>query len=134
MDHRVLVLGSVGALLLACLFLIRLVGTEFMPATDENEVRVTVEMEVGTRLEVMNKTFATVTEIVKAAVPGDRQPRGELRRRRLAQRREHGQHDPQARAAGQALAVERGDRRRPPQEACRTSPARSSGPGRAAAR
>ena len=69
LDHRVLVLSAVGALLVGCLFLIRLVGTEFMPATDENEVRVTVEMEVGTRLEVMDKTFATVTEIVKAAVP-----------------------------------------------------------------
>ncbi len=56
-------------MLVGCLFLVRLVGTEFMPATDENEVRVTVEMEVGTRLEVMDKTFATVTEIVKAAVP-----------------------------------------------------------------
>jgi len=69
LDHRVLVLGSVGALLIGCLFLVRLVGTEFMPATDENEVRVSLEMEVGTRLEVMGKTFATATEIVKAAVP-----------------------------------------------------------------
>jgi len=69
LDHRVFVLSSVGALLVGCLFLIRLVGTEFMPTTDENEVRVSVEMEVGTRLEVMAKTFATVTEIVKAAVP-----------------------------------------------------------------
>jgi len=69
LDHRVLVLAITGALLVGSLFLVRLVGTEFMPATDEGEVRVTVEMEVGTRLEVMNKTFATVTEIVKKAVP-----------------------------------------------------------------
>ncbi len=69
LSHRALVLGAVGAVLVGCLFLIRLVGTEYMPTTDENEVRVTVEMEVGTRLEVMNRTFATVTEIVKRAVP-----------------------------------------------------------------
>ena len=69
LDHRVFVLGSVAALLIGCLFLIRLVGNEFMPATDENEVRVSFEMEVGTRLEVMGKTFATATEIVKQAVP-----------------------------------------------------------------
>jgi len=69
LDHRVFVLSIVGAMLVGCLFLVRLVGTEFMPATDEGEVRVTVEMEVGTRLEVMDKTFATVTETVKKAVP-----------------------------------------------------------------
>jgi HAE1 family hydrophobic/amphiphilic exporter-1 len=69
LDHRVFVLVLTGALLVGCLFLLRLVGTEFMPATDEGEVRITVEMEVGTRLEVMNKSFAIVTEIVKKAVP-----------------------------------------------------------------
>ncbi|MBE3130207.1 MAG: efflux RND transporter permease subunit [Acidobacteria bacterium] len=69
LDHRALVLGFTGLLLVGCLFLIRLVGTEFMPATDESEVRVTVEMEVGTRLEVMNRKFLTVTEIVKREVP-----------------------------------------------------------------
>lgn len=69
LDHRVFVLTITGVLLVGSLFLLRLVGTEFMPATDEGEVRVTVEMEVGTRLEVMNKSFVTVTEIVKKAVP-----------------------------------------------------------------
>jgi len=69
LDHRAFVLGVTGALLVGSLFLIRFVGSEFMPATDESEVRVTVEMEVGTRLEVMDQTFRAVTEIVKKAVP-----------------------------------------------------------------
>ncbi|HDT14542.1 MAG TPA: efflux RND transporter permease subunit, partial [Candidatus Aminicenantes bacterium] len=54
LDHRALVLAVTAALLVGSVLLIRLVGTEFMPATDEGEVRVTVEMEVGTRLEVMD--------------------------------------------------------------------------------
>ncbi len=69
LDHRVIVLGVTVLLLIGSLFLIRLVGTEFMPATDEGEVRVTVEMEVGTRLDMMNQKFLTVTEIVKRVVP-----------------------------------------------------------------
>jgi HAE1 family hydrophobic/amphiphilic exporter-1 len=69
LDHRVIVLGITGLLLIGSLFLIRLVGTEFMPATDEGEVRVTVEMEVGTRLDVMNQKFLIVTGIVKREVP-----------------------------------------------------------------
>jgi len=69
LDHRALVLAVTAALLVGSVLLIRLVGTEFMPATDEGEVRVTVEMEVGTRLEVMDRTFGTVTEIVKREVP-----------------------------------------------------------------
>jgi len=69
LDHRVIVLGVTVLLLIGSLFLIRLVGTEFMPATDEGEVRVTVEMEVGTRLDMMNQKFLTVTDIVKRVVP-----------------------------------------------------------------
>ena len=69
LDHRVIVLGITVLLLIGSLFLIRLVGTEFMPATDEGEVRVTVEMEVGTRLDMMNQKFLTVTGIVKKVVP-----------------------------------------------------------------
>ena len=69
LDHRALVLGLTGLLLVGSLFLIRLVGSEFMPATDEGEVRVSVEMEVGTRLEIMNEKFKTITEIVRGDVP-----------------------------------------------------------------
>jgi len=69
LDHRAFVLGATGLLLVGSLFLIRLVGSEFMPATDEGEVRVSVEMEVGTRLEIMNEKFKTITEIVRGDVP-----------------------------------------------------------------
>jgi HAE1 family hydrophobic/amphiphilic exporter-1 len=67
--HRGLVLGIAALLLVGSLALIRLVGTEFMPAADEGEVRVTGEMDVGTRVGVLDEKFKTITSIVKKEVP-----------------------------------------------------------------
>jgi hydrophobic/amphiphilic exporter-1 (mainly G- bacteria), HAE1 family len=67
--RRGLTLGSAFALLAASLALIPLVGVELMPATDESEVRVTAEMAVGTRLEVVEETFRRIEAIVYDAVP-----------------------------------------------------------------
>jgi HAE1 family hydrophobic/amphiphilic exporter-1 len=69
LDHRARVLLVVAALLLGSIALIRLVGSEFMPSTDEGEVRLTIEMEVGTRLAVIDERFKAITEIVRREVP-----------------------------------------------------------------
>ncbi|MCC5829432.1 MAG: efflux RND transporter permease subunit [Phycisphaeraceae bacterium] len=44
------------------------IGTEFMPPTDEGEVRVAGEMEVGTRLDVVDQQMLIVEEIVEGLV------------------------------------------------------------------
>lgn len=69
LNHRLLVLGIAAALLIGSIFLVRLVGSEFMPAADEGEVRVSGEMEVGTRLGIMEEKFNTVAAIVQREVP-----------------------------------------------------------------
>jgi HAE1 family hydrophobic/amphiphilic exporter-1 len=69
LDHRFLVLGITALLLVGSLALIKLVGSEFMPTTDEGEVRVSVEMEVGTRLDIMNEKSRMITEIIHREVP-----------------------------------------------------------------
>ncbi len=69
LDHRIVVLGIAAAMFIGSLFLIRLVGSEFMPAADEGEVRVSGEMEVGTRLGIMEEKFNTVAAIVQREVP-----------------------------------------------------------------
>ncbi|MFW6159455.1 MAG: efflux RND transporter permease subunit, partial [Planctomycetota bacterium] len=51
------------------LLLIPLVGTELMPESDEGEVRVNAEMEVGTRLEIMDDKLKQVEQIVAQEVP-----------------------------------------------------------------
>ncbi|MGQ9671796.1 MAG: efflux RND transporter permease subunit [Candidatus Aminicenantales bacterium] len=69
LDHRFLVLAITAALLVGSIALARLVGSEFMPATDEGEARVTVEMEVGTRLGIMDEKFQRIAEIIRREVP-----------------------------------------------------------------
>ncbi len=69
LDHKKTILITAGALLVISILLIRLIGVELMPATDEGEVRISLEMAVGTRLEVVDQTTRTVEEIVKKNVP-----------------------------------------------------------------
>ncbi|ACY14897.1 efflux RND transporter permease subunit [Haliangium ochraceum] len=45
------------------------IGSEFMPPTDEGEVRVTGEMEVGTRLDIVDRQSRIMEAIVYPAVP-----------------------------------------------------------------
>jgi len=65
---RSIVFGSL-ALFIVSIFLIELVGVELMPTADESEVRVSLEMAVGTRLEVIDNATASVENIIKNAVP-----------------------------------------------------------------
>jgi len=45
------------------------VGTELMPATDEGDVRVNLEMAVGTRLALVDETMKKIEAICRAEVP-----------------------------------------------------------------
>lgn len=67
--HRVwVILFSVAALVVS-LFFVPMIGTEFLPPSDEGEVRVTGEMEVGTRLDIVNEQTRKMEELVYPAVP-----------------------------------------------------------------
>ncbi|WP_045222590.1 efflux RND transporter permease subunit [Desulfonatronum thioautotrophicum] len=67
--HRLLTLGLTAAIFVGALALVPHLGSEFMPSTDEGEVRVNVEMEVGTRLDVVDAQVRRIEEIVRAEVP-----------------------------------------------------------------
>ncbi len=69
LDHRGQVLGGAVFLLVISLFMMRFIGKEYLPQTDEGEVRLTVEMEVGTRLAVMSDRMREVSDLVKQYVP-----------------------------------------------------------------
>ena len=69
LNHRLVVLGIAFLLFIGSLALIPLVGTEFMPSADEGEVRVSGEMEIGTRLGIMDEKFRTIAAIVENNVP-----------------------------------------------------------------
>jgi len=67
--HRALVVIASVLCLLGSLALVPLVGVEFMPRTDEGEVRVNAEMAVGTRVEIVDEKFVGIESLVKKVVP-----------------------------------------------------------------
>lgn len=66
---RWLVLPLVALAFYLSLGLSKRLGTEFLPATDEGEVRVTAEMEVGTRIDVVDREVSEIERIVREEVP-----------------------------------------------------------------
>ena len=69
LGHRLLVVIGAAAVLGGSLSLIPLVGVELMPSADEGEVRISAEMQVGTRLELVDEKMKDVEAIVRANVP-----------------------------------------------------------------
>ncbi|NIS79889.1 MAG: AcrB/AcrD/AcrF family protein, partial [Anaerolineales bacterium] len=69
LEHRSLIIVAAILIMIGSLALIPLVGVEFLPSTDEGEVRVNAEMQVGTRLEMMDESFQRIESIVMNAVP-----------------------------------------------------------------
>ncbi len=68
LNNRTATFFVLGCLLAFSICLIKLIGTEFMPSADEGEVRVTVEMEEGTRLTLVDETFKKVEDIIEKKV------------------------------------------------------------------
>ena len=68
--HRVATLVGAVLLLGGALVLVPRIGTEFLPPSDEGEVRVTGEMELGTRLDLVDRQLRQIERIVGQALPG----------------------------------------------------------------
>ena len=69
LSHRLLVVVVILLILAGCFLLFPLLGRELMPSADEGEVRISAEMEVGTRVEVLDEKFRKIEEIVYKEVP-----------------------------------------------------------------
>jgi HAE1 family hydrophobic/amphiphilic exporter-1 len=67
--HRWRTVAVAAAALAASLVLLPWIGTEFLPPSDEGEVRVSGEMETGTRLALIDEQTRRMEEIVYPAVP-----------------------------------------------------------------
>jgi len=67
--HRLLTVFGAAVLLGGSLLLLPLIGSEFLPPSDEGEVQITGEMEIGTRLELVDQQTQRMEKIVYPAVP-----------------------------------------------------------------
>jgi HAE1 family hydrophobic/amphiphilic exporter-1 len=69
LKHRWLTVGLSVLLFLGSLSLVNHIGTEFIPPSDEGEVRISGEMEVGTRLDLIDRQTRILEQQVYPAVP-----------------------------------------------------------------
>ena len=67
--HRLVTIFVAVALLSGSLLLLPLIGSEFIPPSDEGEVRVSGKMKIGTRLELVDQQTRKMEAIVYPAVP-----------------------------------------------------------------
>ena len=67
--HRWLTVSTSVVVFAASLLLAPFIGTEFLPPSDEGEVRVSGEMDVGTRLDLIDRQTRLLEELVYPAVP-----------------------------------------------------------------
>ena len=67
--HKKLVIAMTLILFLLSVLLTRLIGVEFMPSADEGEVRISLRMAVGTRLEIVDTATQAIESIVLKQVP-----------------------------------------------------------------
>jgi HAE1 family hydrophobic/amphiphilic exporter-1 len=69
LDHRAFVVIIAASAVTVSLIFIPFISAELMPTTDEGEVRVEGEMQVGTRLNLLDEKFSVIEQIVNASVP-----------------------------------------------------------------
>lgn len=69
LNHRFVTIFVSIAIFAAVLLLAPRIGTEFLPPSDEGEVRVSGEMEVGTRLELVDAQSRILERMVLPLVP-----------------------------------------------------------------
>ncbi len=69
LNHKGVVFICALGLLGSTFVLMSSIGREFMPRADEGEVRIVAEMEEGTKIETMDKTFRQIEALVEKAVP-----------------------------------------------------------------
>lgn len=67
--HPWLTLGVAALSLAAAVVLVPRIGTEFMPAVDEGEIRVNFDMQPGTRLEVLDRQMRRAEQIAVDSIP-----------------------------------------------------------------
>ncbi len=69
LNHREIIVAVSLGIFVGSLFLFKIVGTEFMPTMDQGQVRGTVELPVGTRVEATDQVMKKIEDIMEKEVP-----------------------------------------------------------------
>ena len=68
-DHRLIVTSAAAGLFIAAVSIIPLIGVELQPEVDEGEIRVNVELEPGTRVEITDEIMQQMGRLVREQAP-----------------------------------------------------------------
>jgi HAE1 family hydrophobic/amphiphilic exporter-1 len=71
LNHRWITLGVAALLFLVAVEIIPLIGVELQPEVDEGEIRVNLELEPGTRVEVTDAMLQRMAKIAKETLPDE---------------------------------------------------------------
>ncbi len=69
LKHKKVVVLLAAAIFAASLMLLRFVGTDFMPESDESRISVSIELETGTRVEETVKTARKLETLIREKYP-----------------------------------------------------------------
>jgi len=69
LKHKRSIVLAALILFIGSVILVRFIGVELMPATDESEVQVNLELAVGSRLEYTDQAAKAVEEVIFKSVP-----------------------------------------------------------------
>jgi HAE1 family hydrophobic/amphiphilic exporter-1 len=70
LGHRLVTVFAAAGLLGVSLLLLPLIGSEFLPPSDEGEVRINGKMEIGTRLELVDQQTRIMEQFVHVSAAG----------------------------------------------------------------
>ena len=68
LTHRSALIGSVVVIFVASLALLPLIGTEFIPVTDESQFRILVRAPVGQRVEKTEQQVAEIERVIRETI------------------------------------------------------------------
>jgi len=69
LEHKKLVATLSVAIFLSSLFLVKYIGTDFMPESDESRISAAIELQTGTRVEETVKTARNIEKLIKEKYP-----------------------------------------------------------------
>jgi HAE1 family hydrophobic/amphiphilic exporter-1 len=69
LHHKKVVVSLAALIFISSMFLIKVIGTDYMPESDESSIRIAVELQTGTRVEETVKTTRKLEKLVKEKYP-----------------------------------------------------------------
>lgn len=69
LSHKKLVVYGIGGIFVVSLLLMKFIGTEFFPQTDESQFLIVMRSPIGTRLEITDQYVKEIQDMIREVIP-----------------------------------------------------------------